>query len=73
MFDNKVINLNIYATSQEKINKILKHNQNSIISMESINSSGTTTRRRQLPQIPLEKQQANREKGYIFSIIYKKF
>ena len=75
MFDNQLINLDIYsanantATNNSRecsdiASQKLKSSHG--LSIESINSGSNTSKRRQLPQIPLEKQQQNREKSILF-------
>lgn len=94
MFENQLLNLNIYAvfneqTSGSNINIVNNSNNNSgvvdrrmtpklgatqpTLSMESTNSgSGVgNVKRRQLPQIPFEKQKESRDKSKI--IIYSFF
>lgn len=73
MFDNQLVNLDIYPTSetiqQQQVRMPPQSNQlNSSangVSIESLNSA-SNSRRRQLPQIPLEKQRENRDKGKKF-------
>jgi hypothetical protein len=79
MFDNKLMNLDIFPPSRSNnlnssnnsndINELASHKLNSShgLSVESINSGSNNNKRRQLPQIPMEKQKENRDKG-IYSI-----
>ncbi len=68
MFDNQVVNLDIYSimnSNNRDFNDIASQKLRSShgLSVESINSGSNNSKRRQLPQIPLEKQQQNREKS----------
>ncbi len=78
MFDNQLINLDIYSvmnsansgsnnSTSKELNDLASQKLKSShgLSIESINSGSNTSKRRQLPQIPLEKQQQNREKSKI--------
>jgi hypothetical protein len=76
MYDNHLITLDVYSaaanhngSAPDGINN-KSFNLNSGLSIESINSSSgrnAAGRRRQLPQIPLDKQRESREKGVFFS------
>lgn len=68
MFDNQINNLDIYSimnSNNRDFNDIASQKLRSShgLSVESINSGSNNSKRRQLPQIPLEKQQQNREKS----------
>ena len=68
MFDNQLANLDIYSATNSNnrdLNDIAsqKLRSNHGLSVESINSGSNNSKRRQLPQIPLEKQQQNRDKS----------
>ena len=70
MFDNQPVNLDIYSvmnSSNRDFNDIAsqKLRSNHGLSVESINSGSNNSKRRQLPQIPLENQQQNREKSIL--------
>ena len=77
MFDNQVVNLDIYSimnSNNRDFNDIASQKLRSShgLSVESINSGSNNSKRRQLPQIPLEKQQQNREKSKNTLLEYRK-
>lgn len=72
MFDNQIINLDIYSimnSNNRDLNETGSQKLRSShgLSVESINSGSNNSKRRQLPQIPLEKQQQNRQKSKTFA------
>lgn len=76
MFENQLLNLNIYSNElnespvvgQISTDKMTpKLSSTHAVSIESLNSGGSGTggniKRRQLPQIPFDKQKENRDKS----------
>lgn len=68
MFENQLVNLEIYSVnpneqSASQTNSLARSQPNNGVSAESLNSGSNNGRRRQLPQIPLDKQRENRDKG----------
>ncbi len=74
MFDNQIINLDIYSMMNGNNRDLNEAGSQKLrpshgLSVESINSGSNNSKRRQLPQIPLEKQQQNRQKSKILNCI----
>ena len=75
MFENRLLELDMFSNNVNEtyFNNLSKSKPNIDVSVESLNSGSLNSRRRQLPQIPLEKQRENRDKSKkTNSLLHKK-
>lgn len=65
MFENRLIDVDMFQNNvtESYFSHLSKSKPNIDVSVESLNSGSLNSRRRQLPQIPMDKQRENRDKS----------